>query len=50
MIEKRKAEAVAAKQQRDRGGISLSSENDEDYSDTDDTDPNQGDDLNPVLF
>lgn len=50
MIERRKAEAVAAKRRRDRGGVSLSSEDNEDYSDTDDTDPDQKDGLNPVLF
>ena len=42
-------EAVAAKRQRDRGGISLSNEDDNNYySDTDDTDPDQEDNFNPV--
>ena len=40
VVERRKAEATAAKRQRDRGGISSSNEEDDNYySDTDDTDP-----------
>ena len=49
VVERRKAEAAAAKQQRDRRGISSSNEDDDNYySDTDDTDPDQEDNLNPV--
>ena len=49
VVERWKAEAAAAKRQRDRGGISLSNEDDDNYySDTDDTDPDQEDNLNPV--
>ena len=49
VVERRKAEAAAAKRQRDRGGISSSNEDDDNYySDTDDTDPDQEDNLNPV--
>ena len=49
VVERRKAEAAAAKQQRDRGGISSSNENDDNYySDTDDTGPDQEDNLNLV--
>ena len=49
VVERRKAEAAAAKRQRDRGGISSSNEDDDNYySDTDDTDPDQEDNLNPI--
>ena len=48
-MERQKAEAAAAKQQRDRRGISSSNEDDDNYySDMDDTDPDQEDNLNPV--
>lgn len=50
VVERRKAEAVAAKWWRDRRGLSLSSEDDEDHSHTYDTDPDQEDNFNPVLF
>ncbi len=51
MVERRKTEAMAAKRRRARGGISLSSEEEENYeSDTgDETDPDQADDnKNPL--
>ena len=49
VVERRKAEAAAAKRQRDRGGISSSNEDDDNYySDTDDTNPDQEDNLNLV--
>ena len=49
VMERRKMEAVAAKQQRDRGGIGSSNENDDNYySDTDDIDLDQEDNFNPV--
>lgn len=48
MVEKQKAEVVAAKQRGNRGGISFSIEGNENYSDTDDRDPDQADDLNPI--
>ena len=49
IVKRRKAEATAAKRQRDRGGISLSNEDDDNYyNDTDDTDPDQEENLNPV--
>ncbi len=51
MVEKRKIETMAAKQRRAIGGISLSSEEEENYeSDTgDETDPEQVDnDKNPL--
>ena len=49
VVERRKAEAVAAKQQKDRRGISSFNENDDNYySDTDNMDPDQEDNLNPV--
>ena len=49
VVERRKAEIAAAKQQRDRRGISSSNEDDDNYySDTDDTDPDQENNLNPV--
>ncbi len=48
MVEKQKAEAVAAKKRGNRGGISFSIEGNENYSDTDDRDPDQADDLNPI--
>lgn len=46
MVERRKTEAMAAKRQRARGGISLSSEEGGNYeSDTgDETDPDQAND------
>ena len=48
-MKKRKAEVATAKQQRDREGISLSNkDNDNYYSDMDDTDLVQEDNLNPV--
>ena len=49
VVERQKAEAVAAKQQKDRGGISLSNKDDDNYySNTDDTHPDQKNNLNPV--
>ena len=49
VVERRKVEAIAAKRRRDRGEMSASSEEDENYdSDTDHTDPDQEDDLYPV--
>lgn len=49
VVKRQKAEATAAKRQRDRGGINLSNEDDDNYySDTDNTDPDQEDNLNPV--
>ena len=49
VVERRKAEAAATKRQRDRRDISLSNkDNDNYYSDTDDTNPDQEDNLNPV--
>ena len=48
-MKRRKAEATAIKQQRDRGGISSSNEDDDNYnSDMDDMDLDQEDNLNPV--
>ena len=48
-MERRKAEAAAAKQQSDRRGISLSNKDDDNhYSDMDDTDLDQEDNLNPI--
>ena len=48
-MERQKAEAATAKQQRDRKGISLSNKDDDNYySNTDDTDLDQEDNLNPV--
>ena len=49
IVERQKAEAATAKQQRDRKGISLSNKDDDNYySNTDDTDLDQEDNLNPV--
>ncbi len=50
MIEKQKAEAIAAKHRRNRGGISLSSKEEKNYhSDTvDDEDPDQAEGKYPV--
>ena len=49
VVERRKAEAEAAKQWRDRRGIGLSNEDDDNYySDTDNTDPDQENNLNLV--
>ena len=49
VVERRKAEVAAAKQQRDKRNISSFNENDDNYySDTDDTDPDQKDNLNPI--
>ena len=49
VVERWKAEAAAAKQQRDRRDISSSNEDDDNnYNDTDDTNPDQEDNLNPV--
>ena len=51
MIERQKIEAMVARRQRAKGGISLSSEEEENYeSDTrDETNPNQADnDKNPL--
>ena len=40
VVERRKTDTAATKQQRDKGGISLSNEDDDNYySDTDDMDP-----------
>ena len=47
MIEKRKAEVMAAKWRRARGGISLSSEKEEESDTGDDTDLDQADDKYP---
>ena len=48
-MKRQKAEAVAAKQQKDRGGINSFNEDDDNhYSDTDDADPDQEDNLNLV--
>ena len=51
MVERRKTEAMAAKYQRARGGISLSSKQEENYKSVtgDKTDPDQAvDDKNPL--
>ena len=51
MVEKRKTKAIAARRQRIRGGISLSSEKKENYERDikDKTDPDQiGNDKNPL--
>ena len=49
VVERRKAEAAAAKRQRDRRDISSSNEDDDNYySNTDDTDTDQKDNLNPI--
>ena len=51
MIEKRKTEAMAARRQKAKRGISFSSEEEENYERDirDETDPNQaGDDKNPL--
>ena len=49
VVERRKAEAATAKRQRDRRGISLSNKDDDNYySDMDNTDPNQKDNLNLI--
>ena len=49
VVERQKVEAVATKLQKDRGDISSSNENDNSYySDTDDIDLDQEDNLNPV--
>ena len=49
VVERRKAEAAAIKRQRDRRGISLFNKDDDNYySDTDDTDPDQEDNFHPV--
>ena len=48
-MEKQKAEAAVAKQQRDRRGISSPNEDDDNYyNDTDDTDLDQENNLNLV--
>ena len=49
IVKKQKVEAAAAKQQKDRGNIGSSNEYDNNYySDMNDTDPDQEDNLNPV--
>ena len=49
IVERRKAEEAAAKRQKDRGDISLSNEDDDNYySNMDDTDLGQEDNLNPI--
>ena len=49
VVERRKAEAAAVKRQRDKRGISSSNkDNDNYYNDTNDTDPDQENNLNPV--
>ena len=49
IVERQKAEAIAAKRQKNRRDISLSNEkNDKFYSNTDDMDPNQKNNLNQV--
>ena len=49
VVERRKAEAAIAKQQRDKKGISSSNEDDDNYySDMDNTDPDQENNLNLV--
>ena len=49
VVERRKVEAAAAKRQNNRGGISSSNEDDDNYyNDTDNTDPDQKDNLNAV--
>lgn len=50
MVKKRKAEIIAAKHQKDRKGISFSSQEDEDDSDRSDTDIDQKNDLNPAFL
>lgn len=50
MVEKQKAEIVAAKRQRDGGQISLSSQKDENDSNRYDTNLDQEDNLNPAFL
>ena len=48
VVERWKTEAAATKQQKDRGGISSSNKNDNNYySDTNDTNSDQENNLNP---
>lgn len=49
VIKRRQAKAAATKRQRDRRDISLSNEDDDNYySNMDDTDPDKKDNLNPL--
>ena len=48
MMERRKAEAMATKRRRARGGISLSSEEEDESDIGDDTDPDQANDEYPL--
>ena len=48
MMERRKAEAMAAKRRRARGGISLSSEKEDESDNVDDTDLDQANDKYPL--
>ena len=50
MVERRKTEAIATKRYRDRGGISLSNEEERNYESNtrDDTDPDQANNKYPL--